>query len=387
MEQIVNLMMKLIKSEISGEMFDRTLCDDLTDENWRSLYQLSKRHDLAHLVGDAVLKNKLISDNDMKEKFEKQVFKAVYRYERINYELREIIKVLNEAQIPYIPLKGSVIRQYYPAPWMRTSCDIDILVHEDDLERAKCALTERLEYKFDSKGSHDIGAFSPSGVHLELHYKLIEDEIVGKADVPLLDIWSYASVEKDTYCFSLNDEMYFYYHIAHMAKHFEHGGCGVRPFIDLWVLRHSLPENKTERVELLERGGLLKFAEASEMLSKIWFDGAEYNSLTRQMEDYLLHGGVYGIVDNRVAVQQANKGSKFKYALSRIWLPYERLRFHYPSLENHRWLLPLYEVRRWFKLLLCGGVKRSVNELKVNAVTNTETRNQTTQMLSEIGLL
>ena len=46
---------------------------------------------------------------------------AIYRYEKINYELNRLRSALNEAQIPFIPLKGSVLRQYYPEPWMRTS--------------------------------------------------------------------------------------------------------------------------------------------------------------------------------------------------------------------------------------------------------------------------
>ncbi|MBO4954226.1 MAG: nucleotidyltransferase family protein, partial [Clostridia bacterium] len=36
--------------------------------------------------------------------------------------------------IDFMPLKGAVIRQYYPEPWMRTSCDIDIHVKKDRLE-------------------------------------------------------------------------------------------------------------------------------------------------------------------------------------------------------------------------------------------------------------
>lgn len=46
---------------------------------------------------------------------------AIYRYEKINYELNRLRSALNEAQIPFIPLEGSVLRQYYPEPWMRTS--------------------------------------------------------------------------------------------------------------------------------------------------------------------------------------------------------------------------------------------------------------------------
>ena len=85
------------------------------------LYKLSKAHDLAHLVGDALIKNDLIGNDEIKEKYQKQVMIAIYRYEKINYELNRLRSALNEAQIPFIPLKGSVLRQYYPEPWMRTS--------------------------------------------------------------------------------------------------------------------------------------------------------------------------------------------------------------------------------------------------------------------------
>lgn len=45
-----------------------------------------------------------------------------------NDALQKIGVALDEAQIHYIPLKGAVLRQLYPAPELRTSCDIDVLV-------------------------------------------------------------------------------------------------------------------------------------------------------------------------------------------------------------------------------------------------------------------
>lgn len=129
MEKIIHAMMELIASEVCGKSIDKTRYS-LTDEELAKLYKLSKSHDLAHLVGDALIKNNLIGDGEIKAKFQKQIMLAVYRYEKINYELGRLRKVLNEAEIPFIPLKGSVLRRYYPEPWMRTSCDIDVLVHE-----------------------------------------------------------------------------------------------------------------------------------------------------------------------------------------------------------------------------------------------------------------
>lgn len=142
MENLIRAMMDLIASEICGTNIDKSQYS-LTDEELVKLYKLSKSHDLAHLIGDVLIKNNLIGDGEIEAKFQNQMMLAVYRYEKINYELGCLREVMNEARIPFIPLKGSVIRQYYPKPWMRTSCDIDVLVHESDLERAAIYNAER----------------------------------------------------------------------------------------------------------------------------------------------------------------------------------------------------------------------------------------------------
>lgn len=384
MENLSGAMMKLIANEVCEKEIDKTQFD-FSDDDLKRLYCLSKSHDLAHLVGDALIKNSLISNGEIKSKFEKQIMTAVYRYENINYELNRLKQVINEAEIPFISLKGSVIRQYYPEPWMRTSCDIDILIHEQDLERTVSLLNEKLSYKTEGKGSHNISLFSEGGVHLELHYTLIESDILDKADLVLENVWEYAFPTEE-YEYSLTDETFYYYHIAHMAKHFQTGGCGVRPFIDIWALNHRLTFDKEKRDSLLENGGLAVFAKQCEKLAEVWFDGGEHTEVTRKLENYILGGGVYGNVNNRVAVQQVKKGGKFKYAISRIWLPYDVLKFHYPSLEGKKILLPFYEIRRWGKLLFKGGAKRSINELSINSSTTPHKQAQISALLADLGL-
>ena len=155
MEKIIRTMMDLIASEVCGKSIDKSQYS-LTDDELAKLYKLSKSHDLAHLVGDALIKNNLIGDGEVKAKFQKQMMLAVYRYEKINYELGRLRKVLNEAKIPFIPLKGSVLRKYYPEPWMRTSCDIDVLVHEEAVDQAAQTIVEKLGYAYEKKQYHDI---------------------------------------------------------------------------------------------------------------------------------------------------------------------------------------------------------------------------------------
>ena len=53
----------------------------------------------------------------------------------------------------------------------------------------------------------------------------------------------------------------------------------------------------------------------------MWFGNAAHDEATRRLERYILYGGVYGTVDNRMSVRQAKSGGKLRYAWSRIWLP------------------------------------------------------------------
>ena len=98
---------------------------------------------------------------------EQYISKAVFRYEQLNYENERICMALEKAQIPFIPLKGSIIRKYYPESWMRTSCDVDVLVHEEDAEKAVDVLvkeygyTQELHLQRKISGKHLIQSYDP----------------------------------------------------------------------------------------------------------------------------------------------------------------------------------------------------------------------------------
>lgn len=384
---IKEILFALLRSAIYGTPLTESEKELFSDDVIAPLYTLSKHHDMAHLVGYALEKNSLItSDNEYFAKFHKQQMIAIYRYERINYALGELCNALEKAKIPFIPLKGSVLRRYYPEPWMRTSCDIDILIHEYDLERAATYLVEKLSYRREQLSSHDIQMFSPDGVHVELHYDLIEDGRVKKSPDILKDIWSDVSAKAGYgYWFEMSNEMFYFYHIAHMAKHFENGGCGLRPFLDLWILEQKTECDREKLNTLLSRGDILTFTEASEHLAGIWFGKEERTETISQMERYILFGGVYGSTENSASVRRGRADSRFRYAVSRIFLPYDIIKFQYPVLKKHRWLTPFCEFMRWCRLIFCGGIKRSLKELGLNKNTSRHD-DAVAKMLADIGL-
>lgn len=384
---VENVFFALIRFEINGT----ELCDDvknlITPEILSALFKLSKKHDLAHLIGDALDKNSLLPDNsETKKRFLQERNMAVYRYEQIQYEFEQICNTLDTGKVPFVPLKGSVIRQYYPEPWMRTSCDIDILVKENDLDKAIELLIDKLQYKSTKeRTAHEVSLFSNCGVHLELHFTIKEN--VEKMDSLLGKVWEYSHrKEAEGYCYLQSNEFFFFHMIAHMAFHFITGGCGVRTFLDVWLLRSKSFYDENIVVEMCKQTALKKFYDAMNQVISAWFCGSQKTEVVLQIEEYLLEAGIYGSLHNRVAVQQINDGGKGAYILKRIFCPYKLMKNRYPILERHKWLLPFYEIKRWFSILRGRGVNKAMKEIRVNSRIDDGTQKELESLLKCIGL-
>lgn len=382
------ILISLLRAEVCGGTVAENMGRELSHEMLSNIYRLSKQHDLAHLVGQALSKlEEGLPQGEITEEFKKQAMKAVYRYVRMNRECEQISKTLEEAQVPFIPLKGAVIRANYPEPWMRTSSDIDILVKRKDLEAAIQALTENLRYEKKGELFYDVSLYSASGIHIELHFDVLEEWRAQKAQKILGKIWDNVTLQKGSnYHYCMSDALFYFYHITHMAKHMQDGGCGIRPFLDLWILNHRIAHDRNEREALLAEGGLLTFARAAEKLSEVWFSDGEADPLSMQFGQYVLSGGVYGTLKNNVAVKQIQQGSKFRYAVSKIFLPYDIIKYYYPILQRHKWLLPAYQIIRWFRLAFCGGARRSLKTLKTNASMSEQERMDTAELLKRLEL-
>ena len=359
------LVLELIGIAVCGKAPSGTLKEACTPEALGEAYALTARHDLAHLVGQGAAKLQL-PDSEPLQKCRQAAMQAFLRYTRQAVALQNACSLLEVGQIPFIPLKGSVLRQWYPEAWLRTGCDIDILVQEPMLDRAK-DLLEEAGWTFTGNSSHDISLYSPEGVHLELHHTALEDCYSQAGAAVMEGIWQDAApVEGKTYQMALSDGLFYFYHMAHMAKHFLDGGCGIRPFLDIWILNHRVEPDAGNRQALLEKGGLKGFADAAKKLSEIWFEGAAMDEYSKSFEAFVLSGGTYGSLENQVSLNQAKKGSKLRFLWERIFLPYSFLKYSYPVLQKHKWLTPVFWVVRWFRLLFGGKVTQSVQELKTS---------------------
>lgn len=379
---IFSLIRTILKDEFLNEEEKNLL---VNEEKLQEILEISKNHDLAHLVILGVTKNN-ISFKD-KEELNKIPMIAIYRYQNINCELKRVSDELEKAKIDFIPLKGSVIRKFYPQPWMRTSCDIDILVKEEKLESAITYLTSELGYIVKQKGDHDVTLTSKSGVNIELHYKLPEESLTKESYKILDNVWN-ESQKKEGYShfFEMTDEMFYFHHIAHMAKHFEKGGCGIRPFIDLWILDNIKDVNTSKREELLKKGKLYKFYIKSKELYKVWFEGEKHTDLTLKMQDFIISGGAYGNFENKIIAQQQKKGGKLNYILSKVFIPYDTISRHYPILKKYPVLTPFIHIRRWVKLIFKGIPDETKAEIEYSQNISREEAKNMINLLSNLGL-
>ena len=384
-QRTIQIIFALLRSAICGtkitEQERNTYSHDLLPE----LLKISSKHDVVHLLVLGLKQNELIPKeyNDI----EKCILKAIYRYERTRCEYETLCAALEKAQIPFLPLKGSVIRKYYPEAWMRTNCDIDILVRREDLDAAISYLVDNHKYVEKERATHDVSLYSSMDIHVELHFDLVEEGRAKKAIDVLKSVWENVILhENSEYWYEMTDAYFYFYHIAHMAKHFENGGCGIRPFIDLWILDHMDGADSHERDKLLFDGDLLRFANTSRKLSNIWFENEETDELSLQMQDFILHGGVYGSSDNRVALQQRKQGGRIGYILSRVFVPYAKLKRYYPILEKCRWLAPIMQIRRWFMLLKPEVARMAKKEMEINSTIEKSKVNEMSSFLGNIGL-
>ena len=375
------LTLALLREALTG---DKASLDAPSDKTLAEVFLLSKNHDLSHITGDVLEAHGTPLPPKVKAAFDAERVKAVYRYTRLWSVFGKIEALFEQRGIDYLPLKGAYIRHAYPKPEMRTSCDVDILVKEEDLPCAVALLSDALGFKADGKTYHDVSLTLGEGMHVELHYNITEND--GRIDPLLSSVWENAVRIENTHRFKMSPAFFAFHTLAHMYSHFTRGGCGIRTLMDLWVLRHRTDFDEDGTRALCEGCGLLSFYLAAVKLSEVWFSGEAHTPTTALMQDFILRGGIYGTRDNRVAAGAGQKQGRFRYALSRIFPPRKYLSLSYPVLNQHPILMPVCYVRRWLRILFRGKAARALGELSYTASLPKETKEATEALFTALGI-
>ncbi len=378
MNAVETLFLEQLRSLIVGEPAE---AEKIDTEILSSLLTLSTRHSVTPLVAESLSRQGLLNVEGAAEAYRRISYLAFIRWQQQESALEHITAIFERSGISNIPLKGAVLRSFYPEAWMRTSCDLDILVCEEQLTEAENLLEQELGYEKKVKTGHDVMFVSQSGVNIELHYGFDEPELV------LEKMWETAVAEKGKYQFSLSPEWFILHHIAHMAKHFSIGGCGIRSLIDLWLILKKMSYKEALLEGMLLEANLKKFFDTMCKLVTDWMEGHILSNLQTKILGYVISGGVYGSLENRVTIKQSKqKRNTFQILFSRIFLSRDALAHMYPLVRKHLFLYPFCQIHRWFKVLRINKIKSFNSELNKAQSVGKEVLDGTKEMLERLGL-
>lgn len=333
----------------------------MCESDMKSLLNVASRQSILYIVVTGI-KN-MGGENLLPDDIKNRMLKTTYDYVQRKDSLSQISQVFEKNQIPYIPLKGAVLRDLYPQPCMRTSSDIDVLIHEEDLNKATAALQENTGFRCFRKAHHDVH-FKNERIHLELHFSLLSNN--EKMDSVLKDAWQYAERVDNSFYYSFSPEYSVFYIVAHAAGHFiREGGIGIRPLLDLWILRTKTKFDENKVQVLCEEAGILGYYKMCTSLISVWFDNTNHSDATKEFEDLVLQGGVFASKHSQI-VARGRMSTGARYMFKRVIRSKKDIKAMFPICNRHPGLVPLYQVVRWTHLL--NSKKRAETRAEIQEV-------------------
>lgn len=156
MEKIITELFQVIRAAFDIESFDISL----SAEEYEKLIAFGKKQSILPVIYAGM--KRMDTPVDILKTADYSRNQDLRRYVLYHDALGKICRALDDAGIDYIPLKGSVLCNLYPAPEMRTSSDIDVLVHEEDLERAVRTIESATDFgKYTTSRTTRAGPFAP----------------------------------------------------------------------------------------------------------------------------------------------------------------------------------------------------------------------------------
>ena len=322
---------------------ERTEALDLSN-----LFEVCQEHMLTACVAYA-LEAAGIRNNDFVQAKEKSIRKNII----LDSERSKILERLEAEHIWYMPLKGALLKDWYPKLGMRQMSDNDILFDSSFRADVKCIMSE-MGFACDHYGvSNDDAYYKQPVSNFEMHIELFDDLIEPKLKEYYINVKDrLIKDDENKFGYHFTDEDFYIYITAHEYKHFSDGGTGVRTLADTYIFLRKFGESldwdyiSTE----LSKLEIADYEKQNHELAMKVFNGKALTDKERKLLDYYIFSGTYGNIENSFekSMQKKAGGSKFRYVLQRIFPPMDIIRSWHPFFYRHKWLLPILWIYRPF---------------------------------------
>ena len=305
--------------------------------------------------------------------------KAIRKNMLMDLERNRILAFMEKKGIKYMPLKGVLIKDYYPALGMREMADNDIYfdgMHREEIEK----FMRDIGYE-DVKHTPNNDEYKRQPFYnFELHYALFSKEDSELFSKYYADMDKFFKKDEDNgYGYHFSKEDFYVYFIAHEYKHFCYGGTGVRSFFDVGVLLEKF-SNTYDWEYIKAQTEKLEITAFEVMQRNLWaklFDDIDTDKLTKSEVEVLecfVRAGAFGsgkIVIEKSVEEKIKEGEKSgitkgKYVLKRLFPPIEYYKEPYPFLYRYKIFIPFFVVYRFLKMLFKRNyyVKTEIDVLK-----------------------
>ena len=339
-------MLDLVRCAVNGEV---PSVQEIQPEELENLFKVCQRHILTACTAYA-LESAGIRDQQFTQAKEKAIRKNII----LEAECKKILQKLEENQIWYIPLKGALLKNWYPKLGMRQMSDNDILCDNSKRPEIKEIMLE-LGFTCEHFGVGNNDAYFKQTVcNFEMHGELFALTQIGKLHTYYSDIKKrLLKDENNKYGYHFRTEDFYIYLIAHEYKHYATGGIGVRSLLDTYIFMKKFGDSLDwdylhSELKQLE---ISNYEQQSRNLAMKFFSSELLTDEELKQLDYYIFSGSYGTIENQVKNQSSD--SRGKYILHRIFPSMEHYKTWYPWAYQHKILIPVAWVFRPIRGIFC----------------------------------
>ena len=278
-----------------------------------------------------------------------------------------------------VVVKGPICSALYIAAQMREYSDFDILVSENDFQKAS-EILNKFGFSSDSDCENfEVGFYNKIGCRIEVHKSLFdpEDRLYNEFNKQLKIDFDDLCEKKfeDIEIITPHPQENFLYLAFHLYKHFVFSGCGIRQIADICLFASHHKDLDWKRIfDILTDCGIETFINAVLLIGNKYF-GLDLYSIHSSATGFIMsldinpiltdimYTGLYGGNDpkfNHSSTIVKSGKNKLAGIFKSLFPTFNYMKKHYPILKNKPILLPIFYLKRIKDFLFSGKSWREV---------------------------
>ena len=372
MQKLYFDLLYLLSCAANSQKADKSKIDTMDLD---ALYALCKEHSISALVSSVLLEH-IREKREWYTKWSEEQMKALYRDMNFATERAKILAFLEKNGIWYMPMKGIVLKDYYPQPELREFADNDILI---DASRAgdvrEFMLKNGYRAKEGDSGHVDEYEKEPC-FNFEMHRALYH------TNNPVFYDY-YKDVKNrllkddgNRFGYHFSDEDFYVFMVSHAYRHYRDNGVGIRSLSDIYVYNKALGETLDYGYieEQLANIDSLDFEKQMRDLARKAFGDSNpaFSEVEEKVLLYYFGSGTFG-TEEQAAINHMkhltgeadfSASGRRKYWLKRLF-DLEQYKQDFPRAYKTKILIPFLIVYRALRgLTKVGRLKEENQKLK-----------------------